>query len=147
MEIKLKEGLDVETKLKQDQSNLRLSLITKQQEYKELEEKFSRIQEDMEIKLNEGLDVETKLKQDQSNLHLSLITKEQKYKELEERFNRIQEDMEMKITENWDMETKIRESMDMEIIINKSIRIQQAKYKECKMELDHIFKILNVRIW
>ena len=56
--------------------------------------------------------------------------------------------MEMKITENWDMETKIRrESMDMEITINKSIGIQQAKYKQCKMELDQIFKILNVRIW
>ena len=101
----------------------------------------------MEIKLKEGLGVETKLKQDQNNLRLSLITKEQKYKELEERFNRTQEDMEVKITENWDMEAKIRESMDMEITLNKSIGIQQAKYKECKMELDQIFKILNVRIW
>ena len=131
------EFFDEYIKLKQNENNLRSSLITKEQEYKELEERFSRIQKDMEIKLKEGLDVETKLKQEQSNLRLNLITKEQKYKELEEKFNRIQEDM----------ETKIRESMDMEITINKSIRIQQAKYKECKMEIDQIFKILNVRVW
>ena len=82
-----------------------------------------------------GFDEYIKLKQDENNLRSSLITKEQEYKELEKKLKRIQEDM----------ETKIRESMDMEITINKSIGIQQAKYKECKMELNQIFKILNVR--
>ena len=105
------------------------------------------MQKDMEIKIKESLDMETKLKQDQIDLHSSLIAKEQKNKELEEKFNRIQKDMEIKIKESLDTETKIRESIDMEIKINKSIGIQQAKYKECKMEVDQIFKILNVRIW